>query len=82
MAPRADLTSGPQRTFVPNLVLVSQFARLVPLSAPLEVAETSNCIEIVFKFRGINRLKLLRIPIIPAHIFSVGLYAISSLHIH
>ena len=36
VAPRADLTSSPQRTFVPNLVLVSQFARLVPLSAPLK----------------------------------------------
>ena len=35
VAHRADLTSSPQRTFVPNLVLVSQFARLVPLSAPL-----------------------------------------------
>ena len=34
VAHRADLTSSPQRTFVPNLVLVSQFARLVPLSAP------------------------------------------------
>ena len=37
VAPLADLTSSPQRTFVPNLVLVSQFARLVPLSAPLAV---------------------------------------------
>ena len=36
VAPRADLTSSPQRTFVPKLVLVSQFARLVPLSAPLK----------------------------------------------
>ena len=35
VAPLADLTSSLQRTFVPNLVLVSQFARLVPLSAPL-----------------------------------------------
>ena len=35
VAPQADLTSSPQRIFVPNLVLVSQFARLVPLSAPL-----------------------------------------------
>ena len=35
VAHRADLTSSPQRTFVPNLVLVSQFARLVPLSALL-----------------------------------------------
>ena len=38
VAHRADLTSSPQRTFVPNLVLVSQFARLVPLSAPLDAA--------------------------------------------
>ena len=37
VAHRTDLTSSPQRTFVPNLVLVSQFARLVPLSAPLVV---------------------------------------------
>ena len=37
VAHRADLTSSPQRTFVPNLVLVSQFARLVPLSALLSV---------------------------------------------
>ncbi len=35
VAHRADLTSSPQRTFVPNLVLVSQSARLVPLSSPL-----------------------------------------------
>ena len=35
VAPLADLTSSLQRTFVPNLVLVSQFARLAPLSAPL-----------------------------------------------
>ena len=35
VAHRADLTSSPQRIFVPNLVLVSQFARLVPLSALL-----------------------------------------------
>ena len=28
MANRADLTSSPQRTFVPNLMIVSQFARL------------------------------------------------------
>ena len=35
VAHRAELTSSPQRTFVPNLVLVSQFARLVPLFAPL-----------------------------------------------
>ena len=35
VAPLADLTSSLQRTFVPNVVLVSQFARLVPLSAPL-----------------------------------------------
>ena len=35
VAHRADLTSSPHRTFVPNVVLVSQFARLVPLSAPL-----------------------------------------------
>ena len=35
VAPLADLTSSLQRTFVPNLVLVSQFAGLVPLSAPL-----------------------------------------------
>ena len=39
---RADLTSSPQRTFVPNLVLVSQFARLVPLSAPLNVRDVFN----------------------------------------
>ena len=35
VAHRADVTSSPQRTFVLNLVIVSQFARLVPLSAPL-----------------------------------------------
>ena len=35
VAHQADLTSSPQITFAPNLVLVSQFARLVPLSAPL-----------------------------------------------
>ena len=39
VAHRADLTSSPQRTFVPNLVLVSQFARLVPLSALLVPAK-------------------------------------------
>ena len=39
VAHRADLTSSPQRTFVPNLVLVSQFARLVPLSALLMQAD-------------------------------------------
>ena len=39
VAHRADLTSSPQRTFVPNLVLVSQFARLVLLSAPLTITQ-------------------------------------------
>ena len=37
VAQQVDLTSNPQRIFVPKLVLVSQFARLVPLSAQLGV---------------------------------------------
>ena len=35
VAYRADLTCSLLRTFVPKLELVSQFARLVPLSASL-----------------------------------------------
>ena len=44
VAHRADLTSSPQRTFVPNVVLVSQFARLVPLSALLYRQITTSSI--------------------------------------
>ena len=37
LANRTDLTSsGTQRTFVPNVMLVSQFTRFIPLSAPLK----------------------------------------------
>ena len=63
VAHRAYLTSSPQRTFVPNCVLVSQFARLVPLSAPLVerkkeedvVMRTRQRVDTEFK---IGRLKL------------------------
>ena len=35
VAHRADLISSHERTFLPNMMLVSQFAQLVPLSASL-----------------------------------------------
>ena len=43
---QADLTSNPQKTSVPNVVLVSQFARLVPLSAPLTAKAVCVCVRV------------------------------------